>query len=358
MFKSKTIIWLHILFWVLSLFDSVYISNFFAQRGIQTDYSGNPLGISSLAFKLISDIPTVLLHAAFFYLNLLVLLPHYFRRKQYIRYVLVVILVLAVGYLPLRYGIEDYYYKWIGGTGLDYTSKLFWISDSVTYAMRLGFLATAYYLTWQWVMGEKEKEQLRAEQLHTELSFLKNQTSPHFLFNTLGTLHALAHKGSAQTADAIVRLSDMLRYMLYNGEKEMVPLAAELDYIQNYLALQEPRAEQPMQVELKIALNEAELQSISIPPLLFIPFIENACKHGITRDSRYPVQIALYQTGQELHLRVQNRVARQEKDTQGGIGLANTRRRLELLYPGKHRFSIEQEAENGIFLVHITLITA
>jgi sensor histidine kinase YesM len=194
------------------------------------------------------------------------------------------------------------------------------------------FLALLLKIRDRWMRAEEEK-------LHAELAYLKAQINPHFLFNTLNSIYAMALGRSEQTAGAIVQLSSMMRYVLVEAGKEKVPLEKELAYLTDYIQLQQTRFEGSLQVVFEI---KGWPEGRHIFPLLLIPFVENAFKYGVNPEAPSTIFIYIDIGDQDLKLRVTNRkVAVVPGDTPGGLGISNTRRRLQLLYPGRHSLIIE-----------------
>lgn len=212
------------------------------------------------------------------------------------------------------------------------------------------FISTITRETREWYVQEKERKEMEKQQLISELSFLKSQVNPHFLFNSLNGIYALAMKKSDKTPEAVLQLSDLMRHMLYESDKEKVALEKEVEYLQNYIHLQQLRLPSEVQVNFQA---EGELHGKTIAPMLFIPFVENAFKHGV--DSRGGnIQIKIQVKGNILSFDMMNRISQaQNKDTVSGIGLANVRKRLDLLYPS--RYKLEYKETNGNFVVHLHL---
>lgn len=339
MFQNRKMIWLHVLYWLLALVDFMFISNWFAQQGGAVYYQDNGLQVHPMLYHFISHAPTIILTAAFFYLHLLIVIPHFFERKKYVQYGLAVIVTVSCLYLPLRYLIEEHFYKWIGGSGLSATNMLYWSTDSSAYILRYCFVAVAYYLTWRWLTNEKENQELRSTKLATELAFLKSQLNPHFLFNTLSNIHSLAYTGSAETAPAVLKLSDMMRYMLYDSDATEVDLEEELNYLRNYIDLQQMRSGTGASIELQITGNTAGGR---LAPLLLVPFVENIFKHG-NLGSGQTAKVIIESEPQKLSFYAKNKVAQYDPGSTSGIGIANTRRRLALLYPHRHLLDIRQK---------------
>lgn len=208
------------------------------------------------------------------------------------------------------------------------------------------FLALLLKIRDRWIRAEEEK-------LHAELAYLKSQINPHFLFNTLNSIYSMALARSEQTPTAIVRLSSMMRYVLDDTGREKVPLEKEITYLTDYIQLQQTRFEGSLKLDL--AVNGAPGGKF-IAPLLLIPFVENAFKYGVNPEepSTIGIHIDIGDTG--LRLKVTNaRVAVALPDaTSSNLGIQNTRRRLQLLYPGRHTLDIRDEPKN--FTVSLYLV--
>jgi hypothetical protein len=199
-------------------------------------------------------------------------------------------------------------------------------------------------------LKQAEKEKLRAE-----LSYLKAQINPHFLFNILNGIYALTIERSDKAPDAVTKLSGMMRYVLSESGKEMVSLEQELNYIRNYIALQEFRFGSTIYLNYHIdELLPSQAQN-RIAPLIFIPFIENAFKHGVNPDEDSQIKIRVTIVEAEVHLEVFNKKVhvRHTPEDHSGLGIANTRQRLSLLYPNHHTLHIEDNMDD--FRVFVTL---
>lgn len=191
---------------------------------------------------------------------------------------------------------------------------------------------------WKWLQN------LKAEKSKTELSLLKSQINPHFFFNTLNNLYALTIKNSKQAPDVILKLSDMMRYTIYEGEKETVKLVDEIDYLNNYIELHKIRYKKTVDISFKHDIDT----SLSIAPLLYIILLENAFKHGIeTLTENAFIHINLYEDDDFIHFNIENNFDPKEISEDKGIGLSNLKRRLALIYPKKHELISYQE--NNIY---------
>jgi two-component system, LytTR family, sensor kinase len=216
-------------------------------------------------------------------------------------------------------------------------------------------IALAYFFLKAWAKSELVQAQLQANQLNTEIKFLKSQVNPHFLFNTLNNLFSMAQgKGNDELADGISKLSGMMRYMLYDSNEERVPLNKEITYLQECITLNKLRyADEEVTVTFDVPGQTADIR---IAPMLFIPFVENAFKHGVAIGQRAAIQIALAVSGQKLIFTCANtdfsKIGKMEMEI-SGIGLDNVIRRLELVYPGRHRLHIKKE--DGKFMVNLEI---
>jgi hypothetical protein len=217
------------------------------------------------------------------------------------------------------------------------------LSNTILFIFVIVFgLSIAYFFLKEWTRVEKMRSALAAIQLDTEVKFLKAQVNPHFLFNTLNNLFSMAQKkGNDDLADGISKLSGMMRYMIYESNEEKVPLKKEIEYLQDCILLN----------KLRYADNEAmirfdhptETDDIFVAPMLFIPFVENAFKHGVVIGKSSDISISLSVNNDELTFTCINadysHVQKMSGDS-SGVGLDNVKRRLELLYPGKHQLQI------------------
>ncbi|WP_295715603.1 histidine kinase [Mucilaginibacter sp.] len=187
---------------------------------------------------------------------------------------------------------------------------------------------------------EHENRLLRDENKKAELAFLKSQINPHFLYNTLNYIYSLAYPVSAGITGAVLKLSHLMRYMLDDSSNARVPLQKEVDYLNNYIAIYKLRFETIFFVDFDIHLSR---EPVLIAPLLLIPFVENALKHGVVDDPDTPIVISLHIQMDELNFMVNNKINTNRKDTSSGIGLANVNRRLELIYPKQYKLLISEK---------------
>jgi hypothetical protein len=202
------------------------------------------------------------------------------------------------------------------------------------------------------IRQEEQMRQLKEQQLTSELSYLKAQLHPHFFFNTLNNIYALAVKQSADTAPVGAMLADMMRYILYEAEQPLVPLSKEIAFLTNYVNVEQIRYSKSAAIEFDVQLNEHDTY---IQPLLLLPFVENAFKHGLQDETGNGfVKIIIFRDETELTLEVANSKPL-VKRSRIGVGLQNVRKRLELLYPGKHQLDVT--SNETFYQANLTLQT-
>ena len=203
-------------------------------------------------------------------------------------------------------------------------------------------MAAAIVIFKKWYLDEQNNKKLAEEKLAAELNFLKAQVHPHFLFNTLNNLYALTLIKSEKTPDIVLKLSDLLDYMIYKCNDEFVPLAKELEIVEGYIELEKMRYNERLDFSYEIT---GEVGSREIAPLILLPFIENCFKHGASKERVNPViQIQLKIEPEYLHLKVINSIPAERKNENNGnvgVGLSNVKRRLELIYPGQHELLVQ-----------------
>ena len=223
-----------------------------------------------------------------------------------------------------------------------------------TFLFILG-IGIAYFFLKAWARSELTTRQLQANQLSTEIKFLKSQINPHFLFNTLNNLFSMAQeKGNDELADGISKLSGMMRYMLYDSNGERVPLAKEITYLEECITLNKLRyADKEALVIFDLA---GPIDDVGVAPMLFIPFVENAFKYGVVIGQLSQIRISIVVRDHRLAFCCINTdySAVKKMDMEiSGLGLENVKRRLELVYPGKHRLDIDKGS--GKFMVTLEI---
>jgi len=288
-----------------------------------------------------------------FYGNARVLVNLFFETGRY-KPLIAITLVFWLGMAWLRVLAEKHLFGgsiFSSGNAPDGEPKMF-LAYALSFFLLLLF-STLYQLLENRYMLELRHRELEARHAEAQLTNLKAQINPHFLFNTLHNIYAAATLQHPRTADMVLRLSNLLRYVTYDSQEALVPLTKELEQIREYLELFQMKSEQPAAITFDTEGNLAERQ---IEPLLLLPLVENALKHGnLDTDTDAYLRIRLKCGADGLSFRVENTFDsdNRQKDTAGGIGLENLRRRLVLCYPGRHRFGTH--SENGTFTARIDL---
>jgi two-component system LytT family sensor kinase len=193
---------------------------------------------------------------------------------------------------------------------------------------------------------QEVKKEEENERLKSELSFLRSQISPHFMFNVLNSIVSLSRRKPEMVEPVVIKLSELMRYMIYETNDSKVSIDKEFNYLESYIELQRLRFGNDIKIDFKHQLNSIPS---SIEPMLLIPFVENAFKHGVGMVENPSIEIELTDDRKALFFSVSNKVSKQnseKKDENSGIGLANVRRRLELLYPDKHELTIHEKADS------------
>ena len=289
---------------------------------------------------------TIILWIGPFYLNAYLLIPRLFNRRRYIEYVAFLVLlfgiILSIHFALFKFAFELPHFSLKGATGFLLPAFLLTVAVS-----------TAFRLVSDKVQADALTKDRQEENLKTELSFLRSQISPHFIFNILNNLVALEQMKSPELGPTILKLSALMQYMLYDTDEERVPLSKEVDYLQSYIDLQKQRFgnKVPITVSLEAPAGFAEIE-----PMLLIPFVENAFKHGVGLIEQPAISIDLSVRDKTLYFEVRNRyngASEEVKDKTSGIGLVNVRRRLKLLYGDQQHLEITRG--NGWFTVTLQL---
>ncbi|MCD4681201.1 MAG: histidine kinase [Bacteroidales bacterium] len=321
----------HILFW------TIYIVFFFFQFAI--------FGKKELHWGILGSLfVTVWVDIAATYFTVYYLLPNYLFRKKYVLFAFYLLLsataAILVQRLLLIYISYPIFYP-------EYTKKmLFWdinpLYTLVNIYTVVGIFA-AIKLTKFWFQNQQVKKELENKNKTSELALLRSQLNPHFLFNTLNNIDSLIMTNQEKASDAIIKLSDIMRFMLYDASTDTVPLTKEINYLKSYISLQQMRLKNPNFVSFRL---EGNCEGKAIAPILFIPFVENAFKHGQKNVKAPGIKIILTCQTKSINFEIINNYNETKPhniDKTPGIGLANTKRRLELLYPERHKLEITKE---------------
>ncbi len=234
---------------------------------------------------------------------------------------------------------------------LDYNSRDIYSLLAGTYF--IVFLSVGIKLTEYFFNEQKRKQDALKDKVETELKLLKSQIHPHFLFNTLNNIYALALQKSDRAPDAIIKLSELLDYLLYHGENEQVPLGKEIELIDHYIELEKLRYGNRLQATFE---KTGDPDKVMIAPVLLLPFVENAFKHGISQSrDKVWLKIHLEISDRSINFHIENSKPGipPKENIPGGIGLENLKRRLEILYENKYTLDIHDKA--NIYTVHLKL---
>ena len=279
---------------------------------------------------------TNLLFAGLFYLNAHVLLPRFIYRKKYVTYCLLLILIfcgiIAIHGLFFSMLIRTKQFVFIRSASFNLPTFLLTVAVS-----------TIYQMIGDKRKNEKNEKEKQEENLKTELSFLRSQISPHFMFNVLNNIVALARTKSEQLEPTVMKLSSLMRYMLYETNEQKATLKKEIEYLQSYIDLQIQRFEDTVTVNVEMNIGDDQYY---LEPMLLIPFVENAFKHGIGMIENPQIFINLRTEMNMLHFSVRNKYndsSAELRDSTTGIGLANVKRRLNLLYGKEQNLLISKE---------------
>ncbi|MBL7696539.1 MAG: histidine kinase [Chitinophagaceae bacterium] len=296
------------------------------------------MGLSHIFFLV-----TSIYHIGLFYFNAYFLYPKLLTKKTWWLYIVILIAICKLSFNAKVFFLE-----------LDPTFQLTEENGRIIFFGLIPFLVASivFRLVSDRLRFEKLEKEARTERLAAELKFLRSQVSPHFLFNMMTNMVSLARQKSDLLEPSLIRLSELLRYMLYDSNQEKITLSREIEQIENYVSLQKLRFEEDIKVDVDIETDGGDSR---IEPMLFIPFIENAFKHGggIVSDPFITIALSIY--GNVIEFRVKNNFSResQAKDKNTGIGLANVRERLKLLYPGKYNLDVSNDGD--VFSVYLKL---
>lgn len=294
----------------------------------------------------------VLLPPVLFYANYALLTPKFLLKKRIFAYI-GISSVFLIGFEILTLNIPT-----LIPIDLVAISK-----NSFLYNMRyvvIGFAMTAFFLFGGLVrlmkhiyISDKVSRQYDIQKTRTELEYLKAQLNPHFLFNSLNCIYSLVRDNSKEASDAVIILSELMRYTLYESDQDRVLLSKDIENIKNYVSLQKLRLSNSEKVHLKI---EGEYKEQRIAPFILMTFIENAFKFGTDFDGRTEVSIVIQLIGNHLFFKVSNLKGNRNIDKKNsGIGLNNVKGRLNLLYPNGHRLDIDKRDGEYTVKLHLTL---
>lgn len=337
---KRFIISTHVLVWILLLVIP-YVS---------TDQVFNALDPSSDSKYLMLCLVLSAVLLSIFYFNYLFLIPRYLLKKKYWLYAL--FLLLAIVSVVFLSGTVFYFSDFNPDT-FPNTNPIIEkiIPVIIVNALLLWLLSIISSILWTIYNRLKQSE---SEKLSAQIASLKSQINPHFLFNTLNNIYAIAIDTSPRAADMVDKLSEMMRYTMRDTQQDFVLLEDEINYISNYIELQKLRLDRSVKLEYDCQEN---IPALRIAPMLLVPFVENAFKHGVNSEQKSHIRIAITMNKGEFQLSVVNNKVNIQREIaeRSGLGIDNTQHRLNLIYPGKHLLVINDTEKEFFVSLHINL---
>ncbi|MBO2544663.1 histidine kinase [Salegentibacter sp. BDJ18] len=340
----KITAWHHLVFWLIYfLFNTLRWGSYYDDFALSL--KGNLIGFP--------------IHMFLCYFTIYFLIPRFIFKRRFISFssillVSIFIMVVAKFYLTLFLVSNN-----VWPEGPEATSE-FTFNYALT--MMLGefyviSFVTAIKITLDWLSASKRAARLEKEQLQTELRFLRSQISPHFFFNTLNNIYSLSLEQSKKASETVLKLSELMRYLLYETKDNKQPLDKEILCIQNYLDLERIRYGEQVKINMEVT---GDIEGKKIPPMLFIPFIENAFKHGASKNiGDVCISIKLQVKQEDIYFKVSNtlpdkRINNKLEKESGGIGIENVKKRLALGYAEKD-YNLEIYSKDENFIVALKL---
>jgi two-component system sensor histidine kinase AlgZ len=340
-FHRNRVVLLHLSFWC------VYVSFFLYQI---TSRWGREIAFERIVTIAFIQITFASISA---YVNYFFFLPRFLARKNAWIYFLEFLVAFAI-IMIMRLVLERYLIDGFTGNEQYLYSTRFIVQVIMTNLFIVVFVGMLRFAL-DWLDLEAKKNEMERERLTAELNFLKAQINPHFLFNTLNNLYYLAYSKSENTTEVIAKLSQMMRYMIYDSNHPKVLLSKEIEYMQSYISLERLRLNDQIPIKFDVSGNA---ENIWITPLIFITFLENAFKHGVSNSNpKAWVNIAIQLRDGECVYTVENSRTPEQKDgtDKSGIGLKNVRRRLELSYPEKYKLVTDETREKYTVKLNLSL---
>lgn len=306
-----------------------------------------PLYLYGLSGKVIYGIVCFLMVIGICYINLLLILPKWISKREP-----VTLLMEWFGLIAAATGLSVLLSHLTGVFLKEGAPALEWINAFLRALLLTAIslaLSTGYKSVMEWFKNDRRNRDLHTSHLRMELELLKSKIDPHFLLNTLNSIYILAYTNSTRTANAVMTLSGIMKHMLYLPADTPVLLKDEITYIEQVIALHELRASAPLCLEYTVT---GEIEGYMIQPLLLIAFIENIFKHGVINNPKDPALIRIDNDREQLTLTCRNQVSLHPAN-QGGFGLSNAKRLLELLYSGRH--TLELKTADGHYYVYLSI---
>lgn len=290
----------------------------------------------------------MIMNQIIFYATAFFIVPRFLRLKKIS--ILIITLISGFVLINLFESFIDYYWL-VGFFSTESESYLAYLRYNVGSSFFVLLLGLSYALIKSWFQSEKLKRVLYEEKLTTEMAFLKAQINPHFLFNVLNSFYAKALKNDVpELADGIAKLAELMRYMVYETNEDNVALEKEIHHLKKFIQVYQLRIAEDDDVFINFAIK-GPVENVKISPMILIPFVENAIKHGVDTKTKSIIDISLEVTQNKLHYKVTNTMHQAVyglKDGASGFGLDNLKKRLSILYPNAH--ILETKEEKGYFI--------
>jgi two-component system, LytTR family, sensor kinase len=340
LFNSRTWVW-HIVFWTC-----LFLYEWLLQGSLNDCYQ---VSLQAALF----NVPIIMLVT---YFTIFITVERFLLQKKYLPFALCIATSMLFAGVFRRIVTFEIIYKVVYP---DRAHTLFIIPKMVidaVYVQLIAGLGSMIYVIQKWMEQQRINETLMKEKVAAELALLRSQVQPHFIFNTLNNIYMLSLKNSPLTSDMIYRLSALLSYMLYDSKRNLIEVEKEIDYIKNYINLEKIRYGERLDVQMSI-IND--VKGVQVPPLLFLPLVENAFKHGVSNaveESWIHIDISLKK--RVLIFKIENSLCLEKATTNGfgnGLGLDNLRKRLEILYPDNFELKLLKDTDSHLAVLKLNL---
>jgi len=335
--KKKHLIFIHLLYWALNIFNQ-FRDEILSEKPSQFFSNEYMLGYSFVFVSIVT-----------FYFNYCFVLPKIFRKRKFLYFIGGICINFFV-FILLRYSVEELLYPAIFGFGnyAQGTPFSFYFTDNLYYGSTAIFMSSVIWFLDYSIKMDKENKILQQEKSLAENSLLKSQINPHFIFNTLNNIYSLVNMNSEKSLTAIEKLGDLLRFSSNEITKDFTSLENEIRYVKSYLDLESLRIPNPENIYFSKNIADHNLK---IAPMILIPFVENAFKHGDLKKDI--LEISVKTEGNVLYFYQRNKISSHQKDESSGIGIENVKKRLHLIYSEKHHLNIENNGE--FFIIHLSI---
>jgi two-component system, LytTR family, sensor kinase len=336
--NSRMWVW-HVLFW-----SCLFLYEWLLQGSLNDCY-----GVSFRAAVL--NVPIIMLVT---YFTIFITVERFLLQKKYLPFIACVVVSMVFAGIFRRIVTFDIIYKVLYPDRAKTLFNVPKILIDAVYVQLIAGLGSMIYVIRKWMEQQRINETLMKEKVAAELALLRSQVQPHFIFNTLNNIYMLSLKNSPLTSDMIHRLSALLSYMLYDSKRALIEVEKEIDYVKNYINLEKIRYGERLDVQM-YGINN--VKGVQIPPLLFLPLVENAFKHGVSNaveDSWIHIDISLKK--RVLVFKIENSLTHEKIRSNGfgnGLGLDNLRKRLEILYPDSFELKILKEEDSHLAILKL-----